>query len=90
MNLTKVHRANTNALHRFERKPLAGGIKLLAIFQTPHRASRATDEWVAGSGGRVVRHDVTGDDSGDMLTGENAHVLAAALAMELQHAFEPQ
>jgi len=90
MNLTKVHRANTNALHRFERKPLAGGIRLLAIFQTPHRASRATDEWVAGSGGRVVRHDVTGDDSGDMLTGENAHVLAAALAMELQHAFEPQ
>jgi hypothetical protein len=90
MNLMKVHRANVTAMHRFQRKPLSGRVKLLAIFETSRRAARATDDWIAGSGGKVIRSVVTGDDSGDMLKGENARELAVDLAEQLKRAFEPE
>ena len=89
MNLANVRRANKTALTRFERKPLLGRVKLLAIIETNRRAGRTSDDWAAGSGGKVVRRVVTGNDSGDMLKGGNALVLAAELAEHLKRAFEP-
>ena len=38
----------------------------------------------------MLRHIVAGGDSGDMLKGENARVLAADIAEQLKQAFEPR
>jgi thioesterase domain-containing protein len=91
INLMKVYRANLAALRRFERKPISGNVKLLAIFETPRRAqSRRPFDWGSGPETKVVRQLVTGDNSGDMLNGENARVLATGLAEQLKQAFEPE
>ena len=63
-------------------------MNVLAIFETPRRAARAGVEWGSGSASTACAHIVAGDDSGDMLKGENARVLAAHVAEQLKHAFE--
>ena len=86
----KVQRANVTALRRFHRKPLAGRVRLLVLFETPTYAARAGADWSSGSGGQVFRHIVTGNDSGDMLKGDNARILAAGIAEQLRNAFTSQ
>ena len=90
MNLMKVQRANVAALRRFVRKPIAGHVNVLAIFETPRRAARAGVEWGSVRRPRALRHIVAGDNSGDMLKGENARVLAAHVAEQLEQAFKPE
>jgi len=62
-------------------------VAIHAIFETPRRA-RAGVEWETNSGTSVLRRIVSGDDSGDMLKGENARVLAAHVAEQLRQAFQ--
>jgi thioesterase domain-containing protein/acyl carrier protein len=91
MNLAKVSSANIAALRRFRRQPISGPVKVIGIFETSGRAqSRAGFDWGTSSAAKVVRHTVAGIDSGDMLKGENARILAARLAEELRRAFEPE
>jgi hypothetical protein len=45
MNLMKGYRANVAAFRRFGRKPISGNVKVLAIFETPRRGSRAAVDW---------------------------------------------
>ena len=93
MNQAKVYRANLAALRGFERKPIDGRVRVLAIFQTARRATMRADtdadSWMA-SGGELIRLAVVGRDSGDMLTGDNAKGLAVELARQLKKAFEGQ
>lgn len=87
----KVSRANIAALRRFQRQPISGPVKVIGIYETPRRAqSRAGFDWGTGSAAKVIRQTVTGIDSGDMLKGENARILAGCLAEQLREAFEPE
>jgi thioesterase domain-containing protein/acyl carrier protein len=89
INQRKVHQSNLAALRRHDFKPIARSVKVLAIFETPLRANmpaRGAEWWNSGEL-EVVRHVVSGNDSGDMLKGENARILADVLARELKRAF---
>lgn len=90
MSLMKVQRANVAALRRFVRKPIAGRVNVLAIYETPRRAARAGVEWGSSSAATALRHVVAGDNSGDMLKDANARVLAAHVAEQLKQAFKPE
>ena len=57
----------------------------LAPFRISHRRNNAMGgvKWESLWQGAVVRHKVPGKDSGDMLSGENARLLAKLLAERL-------
>jgi amino acid adenylation domain-containing protein len=87
INQMRVHRANVAALQRYDRKPLTGRVNALVIFETPARASNpvqidSSNRWQLDA----IRIAVAGKDSGDMLSNENARILAAPLADELRKA----
>ncbi|MEO8305003.1 MAG: amino acid adenylation domain-containing protein [Betaproteobacteria bacterium] len=90
INQMKVYKANLAALRRFSPKPIPRPVKVLAVFETHRRVEGhdASLEWWNRSGGEVVRRVVSGNDSGDMLKGENARRLAADLAQQLKSAFD--
>jgi len=91
MTQMKVLNANIAALRRFQRQPIARPVNVIGIYETPRRAQlRAGLDWGTGSAARVVRHTVAGIDSGDMLKGENARVLAGCVAEHLRGAFETE
>ena len=91
INQLEVYRANLLALDRYRRKPLSGRLRAVEIFETIRRGSRREgepSEWSALWEGKVIHHRVLGIDSGDMLIGANARVLAALVAERLRVARE--
>jgi len=91
MSLSNVYRANLAALQHFERKPINGYVKVIAIFQTPrHARARFEVDWLRELPGEGVRIMVPGKDSGDMLSGANARILADALAPQLKKAMSQE
>ena len=91
INQLEVYRANFLALDRYRRKPLSGRLRAVEIFETIRRGSRREgepSEWGALWEGKVIHHRVLGIDSGDMLIGANARVLAALVAERLRVARE--
>ena len=85
----QVIRANVRALVRYYRNPLNGRLRTIEIFETSHPRNTTawSFDWKTLWDGHPVRHRVPGKDSGDMLSGENARVLAALLAKRLRAAF---
>jgi hypothetical protein len=71
--------------------PLHGPLGALEIFETARFKNRGYQEKLEWSvfwpGGNVVRHVMPGKDSGDMVSGQNARVLARLLAERLREAF---
>jgi thioesterase domain-containing protein len=91
INQLDVYRANLLALDRYRRKPLSGRLRAVEIFETIRRGSRREgepSEWGALWEDKVIHHRVLGIDSGDMLIGANARVLAALVAERLRVARE--
>ncbi|MGH7770385.1 MAG: non-ribosomal peptide synthetase [Candidatus Binatia bacterium] len=90
LNQIEVYRANLLALDRYRRKPLEGCLRSLAILATKRRTrSRAEEQldWSVFWKGNIMHHLVPGKDSGDMLRGKNAGILAVILRERLKAAF---
>jgi amino acid adenylation domain-containing protein len=87
----EVYKANKLAHKRYRRKPLNGKVRVLEIFESTHprnkRSSGGIDWQQLWTGGEPEKHSVPGKDSGDMMTGQNARVLAALLNERLRAAF---
>jgi len=85
-----VYHANRFALRRYRRKPLVGRLQALEVFESSHPRNNATGgvKWESLWQGAVIRHKVPGRDSGDTLSGSNAHVLATLLAERIRKAIE--
>ncbi len=83
----EVAEANLLALTLYKRKPLEGRLQALEIFESNH--PRNTGKWDIIWDGQPVCHHVGGENSGDMLTGENVRVLASLLAQRLRVAHHP-
>jgi amino acid adenylation domain-containing protein len=86
----EVYRANHRASRLYALKPINGRLKAFEIFQSSHPRNNAISgvQWASLWQGAVVRHKVPGKDSGDMLSGENARVLAELLAERIRKAIE--
>ena len=87
VNQIEVYRANLLALDRYRREPLNGPLRAFEIFETrrPGRVKvRDGIDWQALWKGPIKHHEMPGKDSGDMLSGENARVLAVSLAHQLR------
>jgi thioesterase domain-containing protein/acyl carrier protein len=83
----QVFTANKKASKRYHRKPLTPGLRALEIFETTRNAGSGGFDWKSLWAGHPIRHHVPGKDSGDMVSGGNARVLAALLAQRLRAAF---
>jgi hypothetical protein len=84
----EVSQANRQALRQYDRKPLKGSLRIFDIFESSHpRNSADKFRWSTLWEGNTHRHFVSGKDSGDMISGENAHALAALIRERLQAAF---
>jgi hypothetical protein len=85
----RVSAANLRALRRYKYQPLQRGPEVVEIFRTG-RLDRASVNsgvnWAALAGTPIKYHNVPGEDSGDMLRGENAKALASLLSIRLQQA----
>ena len=89
LNQREVYQANLLALDRYRRKPLSGRLRALEIFETARSGAgreREAFDWTTVWQGKTVRHRVSGKDSGDMLSGANARVLAVVVAERLRAA----
>jgi amino acid adenylation domain-containing protein len=88
----EVYRANAVALRRYHFRRLDINLRALEIFESAH--PRNTGEWLVDWkpfwNGEAVCHRVPGKDSGDMLSGDNARVLAAVLGQRLRAVFSPE
>jgi hypothetical protein len=90
LNQIEVYRANLLALDHYSRKPLEGRLITLEILATKRRARPRAEEqldWNVFWKGNTMRHLVPGKDSGDMLRGKNAGILAVILRERLKAAF---
>jgi thioesterase domain-containing protein len=88
-----VYRANVFALDHYHRKPLQGRLRSLEIFETARSRNTAMPEpfdWTVFWKGPTTRHLLPGKDSGDMISGKNARVLATLLAERLRAAFNQE
>jgi len=87
----EVYGANLRALDRYRRKSLSGPLGSLEIFETERaRETSSFDrriDWSDWWKGPTMKHRVPGKDSGDMLRGDNARLLAARLAERLRMTF---
>ena len=86
----EVYRGNLAALDRYRRRPLVGDLRLVVLIEserTRHRKERASHDWSRDWRGAIARHVVPGKDSGDMITGRNAHTVAQVLRDHLRAAF---
>ncbi len=90
LNQLEVYRANLDALDRYLRCPLEGRIAAIEIFETADTGPgrRSPNDWEAGCPVPPQWHFLPGKDSGQMLSGENARVIAALLSERLRLAFE--
>jgi hypothetical protein len=90
INEREVYRGNLAALDRYRRPVLHGDLRLVVIIETTRgrdARERLASDWSHAWGGRLERHVVPGRDSGDMITGPNAHEVATLLAQHLRAAF---
>jgi amino acid adenylation domain-containing protein len=90
LNQIEVCRANHQALHRYHQKALNGRLRSLEIFESVQRDKRSMREaidWNAFWDGPRRLHPVQSKDSGDMVSGENARVLAALVTERLRAVF---
>jgi thioesterase domain-containing protein len=85
----EVIRSNVRALDRYHRKPLNGRLRAVEIFETSHPRNTTawSFDWKTLWDGYPIRHHLPGKDSGDMLTGENAHAIGMLLVERLRAAF---
>jgi thioesterase superfamily protein len=86
LNQIEVYRANLLGLDGYHRKSLSGRLKAFEVFETtrPGRVKvRDRIDWREFWKGPIKYHQVPGKDSGDMLRGENARLLAVLLAQQL-------
>jgi hypothetical protein len=84
----EVYYANLRALDQYVRKPLVGPLGSLEIFE-PERDCRSSSndrpiDWRDLWKGTTITHQVAGQDSGDMLSSDNARLLASLLAKRLR------
>lgn len=86
----RVTDTNLRAMHRHRHRPLEGRVVVVEIFASEPRfdgmSANARLAWNALSGTSVIYHRMPGKDSGDMLQGDNAKVLAALLSARLSDA----
>jgi amino acid adenylation domain-containing protein len=89
LHQVKVYQANRLALRRYQRKPLKGFLRAFEIFESSHprNFSQSKFKWENLWEGNTIRHRMLGKDSGDMVSGKNAHALAVLLAERLRTAF---
>ncbi|MFN0301309.1 MAG: amino acid adenylation domain-containing protein [Burkholderiales bacterium] len=91
LNQREVYRANVRALDRYDRRPLRGKLGTLEILETA-RSGETTQirkiEWQSHWNGTIVRHPMPGKDSGDMITGANARIVAKFLSECMRRAFD--
>lgn len=88
----EVYQANRRALRHYHRKPLQGKLRTFEIFESSHPRNFGMQRfnWETLWEGLASRHHVPGKDSGDMVSGENARVLATLLSQRLRAAFGPE
>jgi thioesterase domain-containing protein len=84
----RVYANNLRALRRYKPAPLNGGPEAIEVFRTGRRFDRAPADsqvdWTDPAGKPITYHKVPGKNSGDMLQGENAKVLARLLSARLE------
>jgi thioesterase domain-containing protein len=84
----RVYASNLRALRRYKQAPLNGGPEAIEVFRTGRRFDRAPADsqvdWTDPAGKPITYHKVPGKNSGDMLQGENAKVLARLLSARLE------
>jgi amino acid adenylation domain-containing protein len=88
-----VFEASKLAGRKYYRRPLNGCLRSLEIFESAHPRNNNKEwavDWKPFWNGETIRHRMPGKDSGDMISGENARVLAALLAERLRAAFIQQ
>ncbi len=86
LNQIEVYHTNLAALDHYRRLPLDGALTAVEIFHTTRlgrRKERDPVNWNTFWNGTIVQHGVPGKNSGDMLTGGNAKILATLLAQRL-------
>jgi hypothetical protein len=87
----EVYHANLRALDRYLREPLSGPLASLEIFETERDCQiNSFDQpidWSDSWKGTIVKHRVAGNDSGDMLSGDNVRSLARLVAKRLRTIF---
>ncbi|MEO8443557.1 MAG: amino acid adenylation domain-containing protein [Gammaproteobacteria bacterium] len=91
LNQLEVYRANVQALDSYVRVPVEAGLKTLEILEIEHRQvpdKRPAIDWLSLWRGEPRWHLLPGRDSGDMLSGANARVVAALLTERLRLALE--
>jgi thioesterase domain-containing protein len=91
LNQLEVYRANLHALDSYARRPLDGVLFAFEILETAAAglvANRLPIDWEAYWQGPLKWHVLPGRDSGDMLAGANAAVVATLLTERLRAAFE--
>jgi thioesterase domain-containing protein len=82
----RVSDANLHALLRYHPLPLAHGVTTIEIFRATRDSTKLTDssvDWQWLAGGSAPEHKMPGKDSGDMLNGQHAHIVASHLAIRL-------
>jgi surfactin family lipopeptide synthetase C len=90
LNQIEVYRANLVALDRYHRKPLDGRLRALEIIEPMHSGDGPQErlDWSSFWNGDPRLHYADGKNSGDMLSGRNARVVADLLVARLQAAFD--
>jgi thioesterase domain-containing protein/acyl carrier protein len=86
----EVIQANIRALDRYQRKPLNGRLRAVEVFESSNLRNTKEDsfDWKALWNGHVTLHSVPGKDSGDMLNGKNARIIAQLLRDRLHAALK--
>jgi amino acid adenylation domain-containing protein len=86
----EVLKASKRAGERYYPKPIHGRLRAVEIFDTARSRNNPTRkyiDWNALWNGQIRRHLMPGKDSGDMVSGKNARVLAVLLAERMRAAF---
>jgi hypothetical protein len=83
----EVYQSNVRALDRYQKTPLTGDLGSFEIFETPkrrHKRGAELAKWSELSRAPVAVHEIPGKDSGDMISGQNASMLARCLSERLR------
>jgi amino acid adenylation domain-containing protein len=87
----EVYRANLGAVDQYLPEPLSGPLTSLEIFDTEHdykiNSFGRPFDWGDLWKGSLIKHRVAGRDSGDMLSGDNARLLARLIVKRLRTIF---
>jgi thioesterase domain-containing protein len=87
----EVYRANLRAANQYLREALSGPLTSLEIFETErdyeNNSLGRPFDWRDLWRGSLIKHRVAGRDSGDMLSGDNARLLARLVAKRLRTIF---